>query len=247
MAFEGCACRAAWHVGVVEWLAERGVHAEVSAGASSGALVASMIAVGADSSLREAWLDVTTRYRPYELGAIKRLRWPGRMTYVLREALVSLAGDRWLADVTQPLAITVTMLNRTGISRRVLTRGDRMRLSDALMASCFIPGPYSRIPRLDGRPAVDGAWHQRVPIDTLQPLGATRMLAVTSDPQGRLIGGALRRVELPWPANTRVIWPDAPLPIGIFDFDRARTLACIELGRRSGERFARLNDAWLGG
>ena len=36
IAFEGCACRAAFHVGAVEWLTENGFRPAAVAGASSG-------------------------------------------------------------------------------------------------------------------------------------------------------------------------------------------------------------------
>ena len=61
IAFEGCACRSAWQVGVAEWLVARGVRLSVAAGASSGALVAAAVALGEVPRMREVWLDVTTR------------------------------------------------------------------------------------------------------------------------------------------------------------------------------------------
>ena len=40
IAFEGCGCRAAFHVGVIEWFTEHDLVPHAVAGASSGALIA---------------------------------------------------------------------------------------------------------------------------------------------------------------------------------------------------------------
>ena len=247
IAFEGCACRSAWQVGVAEWLSERGLRPAVVSGASSGALVAAAVAMGAEQVLRETWLDLTARHRPFELRALQRGAWPGRMSHILRAGLNGLLSGVPLSDVPRPIAIAVTVLAAAGPQRRLLTQKDPFPLVDAVLASCFIPGPYSRPVVLGGRLMVDGAWHQRVPVDALPGLGATHLLALTTNPDGRLIGGLLRQRALPWPAGVLVLAPTEPLAIRGFDFDLTKNEAAIRSGRRSAEVFARRNERWLGG
>ena len=247
IAFEGCACRSAWQVGVAEWLVARGVRLSVAAGASSGALVAAAVALGEVPRMREVWLDVTTRYQPYDRSALRRGRWPGRMSHVLRAGLAPMVGELRLAQVPGPLAIAVTELGLFGPRPRMLTQADPYTLMDAILASCFLPGPYSRLPVLGGRPMVDGAWRHRVPVDALGPLGATRRLALTTHPRGLRVGGLLRRRTLAWPDEVRVLAPDGELPIRGFDFDPPRTLQAMAQGHQDAAAFARAHEAWLAG
>ena len=54
IALEGCACRAAFQVGAIEWLSEQGFRPAVAVGASSGSIVAAAMALGRGGELREA-------------------------------------------------------------------------------------------------------------------------------------------------------------------------------------------------
>ena len=58
IAFEGCGCRAAFHVGVIEWFAEHDLLPAAVAGASSGALIAGGDAVGRVADLRPVWTEL---------------------------------------------------------------------------------------------------------------------------------------------------------------------------------------------
>ena len=53
-----CGCRAAFHVGAVEWLTSHDLMPDVVAGASSGALIAGAIAIGRTSDLRSVWTEL---------------------------------------------------------------------------------------------------------------------------------------------------------------------------------------------
>lgn len=237
IALEGCASRSAWQVGVVVRLAERGLVFDAAAGASSGSLVAVAVATGRLGELEDAWLDVTARRRPVEPGALLRGRWPGRMSHVLRDAAERWLGDLRLPDVPRPLGIPVTLLGPGGRTRVLLDRSRDLPVVDAILASCFIPGPYSRMPRVDGRPAVDGAWQIRVPAADVLALGASRVLALTTDPGGRSSAGLIRPRHVPWPAGTEVLAPSRPVLLGSFDFDATRTRAAIAQGREDADRW----------
>jgi predicted acylesterase/phospholipase RssA len=81
IAFEGCACRAAFHVGALEWLSEHGFRAAAVAGASSGSLVAAAVAMNRHEGLRAAWMDLVGS--PVgDWRRVLRARWPFRMTEI---------------------------------------------------------------------------------------------------------------------------------------------------------------------
>lgn len=244
IAFEGCGCKAAFQLGAIEWLTARGVQVDLVTGASSGALVAVAVATHRLAALRDAWESLLGT-RVWSMRAALRGHWPGRMTYVLGDTLSDYVGDKTLQELDLPIGIVVTQLTRSGRVRRVLTREDPVTVVRAVLASGFIPGPYSRMVRIDGRLTVDGAWQRRAPVDVAAQLGATRIIAITSRQSGLLRGGMLRPRTLPIPANTRVLHPLEPLRIGSFDFSREATHAAIVDGHRAAARFLRENEGWL--
>lgn len=242
VAFEGCACRAAFHVGVVSVFDREGVAPEQVAGASSGALVAAIWRFGRADELREIWLSRAGHTRVFEPHRLLRGRWPGRMSHVLRGHLDAYAHLR-MPDIPG-LNIAITRVGLRGPRPVVLTAADDVRVLDAVLGSCFIPGPYSRPVVVQRRLAVDGAWFDRVPIDAV-PVG--RRVAVVSDPAGRRLAGFPRTRRLDWPSDVRVLAPNAPLPLSGFDFDGPGTHAAVAIGEASAERFLRRNDRWLSG
>ena len=134
-----------------------------------------------------------------------------------------------------------------GFERRVLTAQDQIPLARAIQASCFIPGPYSRMVPIDRRLTFDGAWLGRVPIREVHQLGARKVIACVSDACGRLLRGALWATETPDPTDLdyRVLSPVTPLPIGSFHFHPEETLASFEIGTASAKAFADRNREWL--
>ena len=152
-----------------------------------------------------------------------------------------------MGDTVIPLAIVVTKLGARGLERRILTARDDVTLAAAMLASCFIPGPYSHMVCIDRRPTFDGAWLGRVPVDALAQLGCRRVIACVSDEGGRLLRGAVwTRHMIPPPGlDCRVLFPFAPLPLRTFDFDRVATLETFAIGRESASLFARKNGPWL--
>ena len=246
IAFEGCGCRAAFHVGVIESFAERNLLPATVAGASSGALIAAAIAVGRVADLRPIWSELFGS-RVCDIGRLLRGRWPFRMSEIVGSTVTKHFGDRLLADTLIPLSIVVTQLRASGFERRALTALDPVPLATAILASCFLPGPYSRMVPIDRRLTVDGAWLGRVPIRELAQLGSPRVIACVSDAEGRLLRGAFwtKPMAVPQAVDCRVLAPIAPLPIGAFDFDRAATLETFAIGRASAEVFADRNRDWL--
>jgi predicted acylesterase/phospholipase RssA len=246
VAFEGCGCRAAFHVGVIEWLAEHNLLPAAVAGASSGAVIAAATAVGRVADLRPVWTELFGS-RVFDLARLRRGRWPFRMSEIVGDAATKYFGDRLLADTLIPLSIVVTQLRATGFERRALTARDPLPLATAILASCFLPGPYSRMVPIDRRLTVDGAWLGRVPIRELAELGPPRVVACVSDDAGRLLRGAVwpTSMAVPQEVDCRVLAPITPLPIGAFDFDRAATLETFDIGRASAEVFVAKHREWL--
>jgi len=246
IAFEGCACRAAFHVGAIEWLAEHAIMPGAAAGASSGAMIAAATAVGRVADLRPVWTELFGT----PVCSFRRLlrgRWPYRMSEIVGGAATTYFGDALIADTRLPLSIVITQLGARGFARRALTARDPVPIARAVLASCFIPGPYSRPVPIDGRLTFDGAWLGRVPVLEAAALGARRVIACVSDDEGRLLRGAFRvtGMILPPDLDYRVLSPIAPLPIGAWDFDRGATLETFAIGRASAEAFAARHREWL--
>src|SRR6185295_10206353 len=190
IAFEGCGCRAAFHVGVIEWFAEHDLVPQALAGASSGALIAGGAAIGRVADLRAVWAELFGS-RVCEPRRLLRGRWPYRMSEIVGGVAGRYFGDRLLADTLIPISVVVTQLRASGFARRALTARDPLPLATAILASCFLPGPYSRMVPIDRRLTFDGAWLARVPIDAVARLGPRKVIACVSDDRGRLLRGAL--------------------------------------------------------
>jgi predicted acylesterase/phospholipase RssA len=245
IAFEGCACRAAFHVGALEWLSERGFRPAAVAGASSGSLVAAALATNQSVRLREAWLELVGS-PVCDWRRLLRARWPFRMTEIVAGAARRHFGDAEMSDAVIPLGIAVTVWDNWRFERRMITGRHRLRIAAVVQASCFFPGPYWQMVPVDGRPTFDGAWLERVPVDDVERLGARKVIACSSNTDGRLLKGAIRTVEPASPlADHRVLSPVAPLALGAFDFDPARSLEALAIGRASAEAFAERNREWL--
>ena len=120
-----------------------------------------------------------------------------------------------------------------------------VRLSDAVAASSYIPGIYSRMVPIGGRLTVDGAWLQRTPVTEAAALGATHVIAFVANPQGHLLAGTRGQRSLVPPAYTRILHPARTLPVRGFDFDEHRIKATFERGRAAAESFLRTHERWL--
>lgn len=245
IAFEGCACRAAFHVGALEWLSEHGFRAAAVAGASSGSLVAAAVATNTHEGLRSAWMDLVGS-PVCDWRRVLRARWPFQMTEIVSGAAKRHFGDALMADTSVPLGIAVTEWRRWRFRQRLVTSRDRFRIAAVVQASCFFPGPYWQMVPLDGRPTFDGAWLGRVSVDDVAALGARKVIACSSNLEGRLLKGAIRTADVPSPkADYRVLYPTEPLALRPFDFDRRRSLEAFEIGRTSAAAFVETHRSWL--
>jgi NTE family protein len=241
VALEGCAGRAAFQIGALQWLADRGIRPGAVAGASAGSIVAAAVAFGRLDGLEDLWLGVAGS-RVFRPERILRLGWPLAMSEIVGSAMADAFPARTLAEATLPISIPVTHLGPVP-HRRILGRQDAILVADAVLASCYVPGPYHRIVRIDGRVAFDGAWLLRTPVDSAE--AGVPVLAVVSNPEGVLKTGYFRPAVRPWPSSCRVLHPDRPLPVGAYDTDRERMRATIAEGRRAAARFARAEERWL--
>lgn len=244
IAFEGCAGRAAFHVGVVEGLRDLGLRPDCVAGASSGSIVAAFVAADRVETIGAQWLAAAGG-RVLRPEMLLRGRWPWRMSDIVGGVLEQAFGDLRLPALPLPLAIPITIIEGGRRRRRVLTRDDDVSLVEAVLGSCFVPGPYSRPVRFGGRIAFDGAWMVRTPIDAAFGLGARRVLAVLGHADGRLRAGYPFQRTLSIPDDVRLLYPDVPLELGGYDTDPARLQAAIASGREALHRFAGSHRDWM--
>jgi NTE family protein len=246
IAFEGCGCRAAFHVGVMETLLEERLMPAAVAGASSGALIAGATALGAIADLRPVWTELLGS-RVCDFRRLLRGKWPYCMSDIVSGVAARYFGDRRLGDAPIPLSIVVTELRGARFLPRALTAADDITIARAVLASCFIPGPYSRIVPIDGRLTFDGAWLLRVPLFEPARLGARKVIACVTDHRGRILTGAARPKPYTPPGDLdyRVLFPAAPLPVATFDFDRSATLETFAIGRESAQQFVAQHRDWL--
>lgn len=171
LALSGGAARGFAHIGVVRVLAAAGLKPDVITGTSIGAVVGGCYAAGCLDDF-ESWARHLTRrrvfgYLDFSLAG-SGLIGGDRLFARLDAAL----GDLTFQDLPVRLAAVATEL-RTN-HEIWLTRG---RLSDALRASCALPGifPPSRI---GGRWLMDGALVNPLPISAARALGARLVVAV---------------------------------------------------------------------
>jgi predicted acylesterase/phospholipase RssA len=245
IAFEGCGCRSAFQAGAIEWLIEQGFRPAAVAGASSGAIVAAALATNRVARLRDGWAEFLGT-SICDWTRVLRGRWPLRMTEIVAGAAGRYFGDMLMSDASVPLGIAVTQWRGWYFRRRLITSLDCHRIARVVQASCFIPGPYWKMVPLDRAATFDGAWFARVPVDDVQALGAAKVIACSSDFNGRLLKGVRGTAASEPPrSDFRVLFPVARLALGAFDFDPRRTAAAFQTGRTSAAAFVKTHHRWL--
>lgn len=244
IAFEGCACKGAFHVGAMQTLWRAGLRPARVAGSSSGAIIAAAVALGLGDDLERLWLDLAGQ-RVFEPRRMLRGRWPFRMSEIVAGALAPIVGTRTLAELPVHLSVVITAYEGGRLVPRVLTPADgHLRLLDVLMASAFIPGVYHRPFRIDGRLALDGGWVTRTPVAPILTGPDPRGIVLVTSPgeaSPARIASWTRRPE----QELRILQPSRKLRIRAFDFDRVVTEEAIAEGRAAAERFLDRHADWL--
>jgi predicted acylesterase/phospholipase RssA len=245
-AFSGCSGRLAFHLGAATRLGEVGIHPQVTTGASSGALIAGATALNRLEIIHDNWRETIGLERLFQPRRLLKGHWPFTMSHILRKGLDEWFGDTRLSDVPIPIGIPVTLIGLRGRRSRLLTNSDStISVAEAIAASSFIPGFYSRMIPIDRRPTFDGAWLYRTPVHEAHDLGATKVIAFVANPKGALLAGSRGTRVQTVPAHTRLLYPPRILPVQGFDFDETKISQSFHIGREAAEQFLRQNDSWI--
>jgi predicted acylesterase/phospholipase RssA len=229
VAFQGCACRAAFHAGVAQALCARGITPRWTAGASSGSIIAAAMAAGLGDRLPNLWRSFAGR----SVVSLRRLwinRSPFDMSHLVRTGLRDHLGSGDLrAHPTEALVVATRL---RGMRREIFSSHHEHDLVEPLLASCFLPLLYGRTIRLHNEIYVDGGITDNLPIEELQQRGAREVIAVVANQHGRLLKDLRRRHWTPALTNSSllVIKPRRTLEIGSWDFDPERVERAIDAG-----------------
>lgn len=171
LALGGGAARGWAHIGVLRALDEAGLHPDIIAGTSIGAVVGGCYIAGALDNL-EAFARGLTRRRVFSLLDLKiagsGLIGGNRLTRLLHEALEG----RRLEEFDRRFVCIATELN-TG-HEIWLSKGS---VVDAMRASYALPGIFEPV-CIGGRWLVDGALVNPIPVSVCRALGADVVIAV---------------------------------------------------------------------
>ncbi len=179
LALSSGAARGLAHVGVIDVLEREGVHIDMLAGTSAGALIGALYARRPDAAyLREIVNALSSRRFSLltDLGLPKTGLIRGKR---LKEKLRTIIGDIGFDELSIPFACIATDII-TG-EEVVIREGS---VVDAVRASTSIPGMFS-VARLDGRLLVDGGLVNPVPVRVLRDMGAELIIAVNVVPDLR--------------------------------------------------------------
>lgn len=231
--FEGCACRAAFHAGVAAALAEAALPIAITAGASSGSIVAAALAAGLGRDLPALWEEVGGRSIVSWRRAVAN-RSPFDMSTIVRTALRGALGEGDLREAPIESLCTATRLR--DLRPMVLSSRREPDFVVPVLGSCFLPVLYGRTVRLGGELVIDGGVTDNLPVEAVAARGATTILAVVPAAEGtarKRPFAARHHPSAAAPPGTRVITihPPAPLAIGAWDLDRDRLRAAVAAGR----------------
>jgi NTE family protein len=240
LAFAGCACRAAFHAGVAAALTEARLPVALTAGASSGSLIAVGVAAGRGSELPAVWRRLGGR----SLVSLRRIvtnRSPFDMSTLVRrtleESLGAVAGRADLRAHAIEGLVSATRLH--DLRPRLFSTRDEPDMIAPLLASCFFPLLYGRTVRVRGEVYVDGGLRDNLPLEALVQKGAREIIAVVARPDGTALKTPWQKRWRPEVAGARVhvIAPSRPLAIGAWDLDAGRIERALDDGHRQARRF----------
>lgn len=171
LALGGGAARGWAHIGVLKALARAGIHPDIIAGTSIGAVVGGCYSAGHLDNLEHWALDLTPKrifgYLDFNLagtGLISGQRLCSRLEQHL--------GDHTIEDLKTRFTAVATEVG-TG-HEHWLSRG---RLVDAVRASYALPGVFKPV-KVNGRWLFDGALVNPIPVSVCRALGARYVIAV---------------------------------------------------------------------
>jgi len=235
--FEGCACRAAFHAGVAEVLVSEGVPIGITAGASSGSIVAAALAAGHGESMVDLWLRTSGRSIVSWRRALHN-RSIFDMSSIVRDALRESLGDGDLR--TAPLEALCTVTRLRDLRSFVRSSRSESDFVTAVLGSCFFPVLYGRSVRVAGELVIDGGITDNLPVAAVVARGATTVLAVVPSYDGTALARPLKPRVRPEDvgngARVITIKPARPLAVKSWDLDRERVSAAIDEGRLAARR-----------
>ena len=172
IAFGGGGVKGMAHIGVLKVLKEKGYNISYIAGTSVGALVGGFYAYYKDvDKLEEISLeqDWRTVLRAISDPGIKRGVLKGRK---FKEIIEEYIGDVKIEDLDIKFSAVATDINKE--QKIVLNKG---KLSDAIVASCSVPGIFKPVD-INTHSLLDGGFVEPVPIQTLKDMGCEKILSV---------------------------------------------------------------------
>lgn len=170
LALSGGSTHGAAHIGVLKVLEREGIHIDMIAGTSAGALVGSAYAAGiAIDEIAEIFKSMSwpQLLRPSLIRPLSLFN-TSPMEKFLREKI----GDGEFKDLNIPFAAIACDIVTS--EKVVLDKGP---LAPAIRASASIPGLFNPV-ELDGRLLVDGGILDNLPIDQVKKMGADYVIAV---------------------------------------------------------------------
>ncbi len=241
IAFAGCACRAAFHAGVAAALAERELPIALTAGASSGSLIAVGLAAGRGTQLPAIWRALAGR----SIVSLRRLvhnRSPFDMSHLVRTTLEAALGGPTADLRAHRVEALVTATRLRDLRRIIFSTREEPDMLPPLLGSCFFPLLYGRTIRVRGQLLVDGGLVDNLPLEALVERGARELIAVTTRPDGTALKTPWRKrwrpqVDPASRARVHVIHPRTPLAIKSWDFSPDAIARAVDDGYDAGRRF----------
>jgi predicted acylesterase/phospholipase RssA len=236
LAFEGCACRSAFHAGVAAALAEGGVAPAITAGSSSGSLCAAAVAAGRAAELPSIWRRLANR----RIWSLRRVFWNRSifdMSHLVRTALEETLGG---VDLRQRPVEALAMATRVRDLRSIAySSREEPDFIQPLLGSCFFPVFYGRTIRIRGELMLDGGLTDNLPVERLAARGCDEVVAVVTQPDGTALKRPGRRGWRPQAAGARVhvVHPLRPLRLGSWDLDGERMFHALDEGYAAGRAF----------
>jgi NTE family protein len=224
----------------MERLARDGERFDLVAGASSGSVCAAVTVAGLSREGPRMWRELAST-PIFGARYLQQEKSPFGMSVILRAALERFLPERMLQGTDAELLVATTRARAlaaeavtyakqrpraeppTRLAGALAVHSNRARrdMHDVIVASCYIPVVYARLPRLDGEVHVDGGAADNTLLDELAARGADEITLVTPYTEGRVASTLFSPERLPKPppgVRLRVLYPERMLSQKRFDF-----------------------------